>query len=198
MIIFGLGSGRCGTSSLQRLLNNQTDTTVTHEMAPVLPWDFDERRLSDRIANLSASDDHFTGDVGYSYLSYVKTISERIESVRFVCLERETEAVVRSMLAKTEGRNHWAEHDGTVWTLDPVWDPTMPSYETMPKEAAVRRYLREYYETAEVFASSMPDQFRVFPTESLNSLTASEELLRFCGFTDDLNLDQFRENRLLT
>lgn len=39
MIIFGLGSGRCGTHSLAEMLNRQKDTICFHEMNPsAMSW----------------------------------------------------------------------------------------------------------------------------------------------------------------
>jgi len=140
----------------------------------------------------------FVGDVSYTYLPYVRKLMAETDEIRFVCLRRDATAVVESMLAKTEGRNHWVDHDGTEWKLDDVWDPTMPSFPPMPKDQAVRRYLDEYYKTAEGLQADVPDHFRIFPTEALNSDASLTEILEFCGFEGDLHLQAFRENRLLT
>lgn len=43
-----MGTGRCGTLSLAEILNAQPNTHVTHEEAPLLPWDHE--RNSDIIA----------------------------------------------------------------------------------------------------------------------------------------------------
>lgn len=37
-IILGMGSGRCGTFSLPRLLGMQPECVSTHEEPPLLPW----------------------------------------------------------------------------------------------------------------------------------------------------------------
>jgi len=40
-LIIGLGTGRCGTMSLSKLLSMQENTIVSHETGTPLPWDFD-------------------------------------------------------------------------------------------------------------------------------------------------------------
>jgi hypothetical protein len=37
-ILLALGTGRCGTLSLARVLNQQPDTQVSFEAPPLLPW----------------------------------------------------------------------------------------------------------------------------------------------------------------
>lgn len=48
-IVFGLGTGRCGTKSLARLLNHQKRAQVFHEIhGPNLAWQQSEK-LIDKI-----------------------------------------------------------------------------------------------------------------------------------------------------
>ncbi|MFT7473665.1 MAG: hypothetical protein ACI81L_000580 [Verrucomicrobiales bacterium] len=195
--IIGLGSGRCGTVSLSLLLNGQLDSEVTHESRPVLPWQFDRDVLRLRTNDLLDRTSAFAGDVAYYYLPYVRTLASENHDIRFLCLERDFEEVVSSMMAKTEGRNHWVDHDGSHWANDPVWDPTMPTYSSMEKEIAVRRYVREYYQMARRLEHDLTN-FRIFPTAALNGVSSQLELLEFCGFPQPVPNANIRENRLLS
>ena len=47
-LVFGIGTGRCGTTSLAKLLNSQENAFVGHELSPILPW---EQNIND-IFNL--------------------------------------------------------------------------------------------------------------------------------------------------
>jgi len=37
-IVLGIGTGRCGTASLARVLNQQPDAQASYEERPLLPW----------------------------------------------------------------------------------------------------------------------------------------------------------------
>ena len=42
-IVLGIGTGRCATASLATLLNEQEDSSVSHEVRPLLPWNTENR-----------------------------------------------------------------------------------------------------------------------------------------------------------
>ena len=66
-MIFGLGTGRCGTQSLSYLLNQQKEHKVGHEFLAhnlehgPLPWEYDEDLIIKRLDTLK--EHGFTGDV---------------------------------------------------------------------------------------------------------------------------------------
>jgi hypothetical protein len=128
-VIIGLGTGRCGTSSLAALLNGQPETTCFHELNPSsMAWTGAEatvgslmRDFSDilqggdrvvtadmvspnRLAPLSrlASLERVSaiGDVGSYYLPYVETMLARWPEIRFPCLQRDRSAVIESFVVK--------------------------------------------------------------------------------------------------
>jgi len=199
-LVIGLGSGRCGSLSLAAMLNAQDDAVVLHEgshrcgdvtlagaeemgraVEGHLPWKPDTARLSARLAAITQADARFVGDVAFYYLPYVADImSSSALPVRFVCLKRDMEETVRSFLAHTRGRNHWLDHDGRKWALDPVWDSCFPSYNSDTKAEALYRYWREYYSVALEYERSMPN-FRVYDLDVLNDEARVEDLLAFIG-----------------
>lgn len=197
IFVIGLGSGRSGTVSLSTLLDAQRATSVTHETRPLLPWIPDEEQLSVRLAQLAHRDASISGDVAYYYLPYVERINHRLPGVKFVCMRRNFDDTVRSLMAKTDGRNHWVDHDGSLWRTDDQWDKTMPSFQVMPKIEAVRRYVSEYYIEAERLQRQLPRAFRIFDIEMLNNPRGTVSILTHIGITDPVTL-QVHENRLLS
>jgi len=131
MMIFGLGSGRCGTHSLAEMLNAQTGCLCFQELHPsVMAWSGAERNvhatvsqfdtllktgISTIVADMVAPNKGLSlkkldvedkprilGDIAFYYLPYVEIIAESVEDVRFPCLRRDREATVLSFAAKLE------------------------------------------------------------------------------------------------
>lgn len=185
-VVIGLGTGRSGTVSLARLLDAQPDAAVGHEMRPLLPWHAEPARVEFRLWQLEHRSERLVGDVAYSYLPAVEQIAAALPDARFVCLRRNREEVVESMMKKTPRTNLWADHDGTEWEHDPVWDPTMPSYPPMPKRDAIGRYWDDYYRAAADLELALDGRFRVFDlNETLNTDAGVNLLLDFVGVPED-------------
>jgi|GEM_PF-480298 len=180
-VVIGLGTGRCGTTSLAQLLSRQQDAYVTHERIPILPWLAQPGVVEGRIERLLAEPFSLCGDVGFYYLPYAQALLDRFPTVRMICLQRERRATVSSYLRSTEGRNHWVEHDGSIWKPDPIWDGCYPSYNEPSKADAIGRYWDEYYYEAERLQAKYPDSFRVWPTQALNRKGGVDEILEFVG-----------------
>jgi len=120
-IIFGLGSGRCGTSSLAYLLNAQEGALVSHELSPILPWDFDQNGIQFRWDQLNhqAGTYPVVGDVGIYYIPYVSFLISSLNTLlseshvfKFIILKREKEAVVESYVRKFKrqgSNNEWCK-----------------------------------------------------------------------------------------
>lgn len=129
MIVFGIGTGRCGTASLANLLNKQNNAAVFHELNPgPMSWTGAEAYLEELLGqfesaletgkldvevvprrwNLEALDQlekmdkiSMVGDIGLYYLPYVEYILSKNPSVKFVGLRRDEDATVKSYLRKT-------------------------------------------------------------------------------------------------
>lgn len=186
MLVLGLGSGRCGTTSLRLFLDLQRDVSVTHELnfegiRQPLPWQVDIALAGRRVQQLLRRPASIKGDIGFYWLPYSEWILGRFADTRFICLQRNKPDTVESFLRRTEGRNHWVEHGGTHWQLDEVWDKAFPKYDIQGKRAAVARYWDEYYATAERLQGEYPDNFRIFPVDTLNSRQGQDAILSFLG-----------------
>ena len=129
VMIFGLGSGRCGTASLARLLNVQPRTVCFHEVNPAcMAWtgsdstllsllnDFQEilrggrRAISIDLTSpgrdkplkrlLELDAVDAVGDVASYYLPYVEKILSQVPEARFPCLYRDRQETVDSFVKK--------------------------------------------------------------------------------------------------
>jgi len=233
-IIFGLGSGRCGTKSLASLISMQEGAVCFHELNPSsMSWDngfatvkntyrnfFDLIHSGDPLISFDQSmgSSHaefekinegrikIAGDVASYYLPYVEYILELDPSVKFPCLKREKQETVRSFIKKTRRhnnfalhavnavtyflfskhlvpahRNHWVEHDGSIWKQSTVWDKCFPKFETSDLQEAISLYWESYYERIEELSEKYSDNVKVFDMRALSEKSVQFELLDFCG-----------------
>jgi len=132
MIVIGLGSGRCGTASLAKLLSDQPRAHCFHEMNPscvrfagtlrpilsavdefqaildrgdprMLTVDFSRPVVAGAYERLSSlCEVRLIGDVAFYYLTYVEAIAAHNGNVCFICLRREREKTVESWMHKTQ------------------------------------------------------------------------------------------------
>ena len=74
-IILGVGTGRCGTGSLAKVLNEQNEAVCSYEEPPLLPWRAvdAQRVLRERFARFRThAKARLLGDVGSFYLPYLE------------------------------------------------------------------------------------------------------------------------------
>jgi len=179
IIFIGCGTGRCGTTSLVKLVQGCRKCVCSHERRPLLPWAFDEKRFQERLAFFSNSNARLTGDVSYAYLPYLERFIHALPDVKIIWLERDRQSVIDSFMWKTMGRNHWYNHNGTVWAKDPVWDATFPKYDIADKPKAIGAYWDEYRTRMRQFSEMYPDNLHLFRTERLNSSRGQAEIFDF-------------------
>ena len=189
-IILGIGTGRCGTGSLAKVLNQQGDTVCSYEEPPLLPWRaVDARRvLRERFARFRThAKARLLGDVALFYLPYLEEAIALEPDIRIVCLRRPREEVVTSFCEWLDQSmplptNHWARQPAPGWHHDANRTRTFPQYDTQNREEGIRRYWDEYYRQAGELAARHPEQIRVFDTyEALNTEPGLRDLLGFVG-----------------
>jgi hypothetical protein len=176
--VVGLGSGRCGTKSLAKLLSLQPGANVLHERKPPLWWEGDRdplRHLRPPPHRHSPwGDFKLWGDVGFYYLSYVEMIWQEIPETRFICLKRDREETVISFeryLATT--MLHWSKQ-GTS-----CWNRCYPTIDGPTRPDRIRKYWDLYYTEAERLSAD--PRFRIWPTQALNKPGGVIEMLDFVG-----------------
>lgn len=182
--VFGLGTGRCGTTSLARLLALQPGCEVFHEYFGYdLPARGGEAFADAFLARAARSAQRLVGDVFSTWLFYVDYLAKRAPQARFVCLRRDRQGTVKSFDRWSGPRNFWVAHDGLAWQAD-VWDHCFPDYPAAGKREAIGLYWDDYQTRAEAFAAAMPDRFRIFDMAALNDEAGQREIVRFCGLAD--------------
>lgn len=183
-LVFGLGSGRCGTKSLATLLDSQPGAYVTHERwHREMAWTGSERVVLELARRLQRSGAALAGDVAFYYLPYVQMIA-RNRDIRFVCLKRDRLSTVKSFLRKV-GRGHrWIHHNGARWRRDPVWDKCFPKEDIADRAEAIGAYWDQYYDTAEKLQRQLAGRFLIVPVEALNSRRGQREILSFVGVSE--------------
>lgn len=95
----GVGPGRCGTTSLARILNGCKNTMVTHEAYPS-PWYKAERNIGALVLAMRGSGGVLTGDVSCTHLPHLGALRDPIRDLKIVCLHRHKDEVVRSFMKR--------------------------------------------------------------------------------------------------
>ena len=146
-VMFGLGTGRCGTNSLAALIALQPGAVGTHERrGHRVAWvggEAEVDRVLDALAADLAQGATLVGEVGLYYLPYVAGIRARFPEARFIVLQRDRAATVASFLDKTADKsNHWAPTPR--FARHARWSACFPTYEPgLDKAAAIGRYWDE-------------------------------------------------------
>lgn len=190
-LIIGVGSGRCGSTTLATLLDRQNNARVSHEHSPILYWNgassADNYHI-ERFRRLSARYD-LVGDVAHWWLPRLEMMIRRFPSVRVIALKRDRQATVRSFLAIKGGNgrgaiNHWVKHDGDYWKPN-IWDPCYPKYQSDSLEVAIGEYWDEYYRRVDSLKENYPNNIRLFETEALSDPGTQSAILTFAGVAED-------------
>jgi hypothetical protein len=182
-LVFGLGTGRSGTSSLGELLNLQESYAVSHERKPILAWRASETELNKKLNQIAGSAAKTNGDVASSYLPFAEKILETFPRSKFICLQRDKQETVKSFMRKTGDRNHWTEHDGKRWKKD-YWDRFFPKYQMTDKAKAIEQYWIDYYQESERLAKQYPQRFKIFPISVLSNMEEQKALFDFLEISD--------------
>ena len=189
-IILGIGTGRCGTASLAKVLNQQSDAVCSFDEPPLLPWQHTDgpRVIRERFARFRLhGKKRLLGDCASFYLPYIEDAIAAEPDIRIVCLKRPREEVVASFCQWLDQTmplptNHWAKQPAPGWHHDPVRTRTYPQYDMQNREEGVRRYWDEYYQRVGELIERYPEHIRLFDTyEALNTEAGLRELLGFVG-----------------
>ena len=189
-IVLGIGTGRCGSFSLTRVLNQQPEMVCSHEEPPLLPWKHidGQQVIRERFSRFRLHGKaRLLGDCASFYLPYVEDAIAAEPDIRIVCLKRPKEEVVASFCRWLDQTmplptNHWARQPASGWHHIPITRGLFPKYDTQNREEGIRRYWDEYYEKVGELLNRYPEHIRLFDTyEALNTETGLRDLLTFVG-----------------
>jgi len=184
-LILGVGTGRCGTKSLVRLLDAQPGTRATHErFGSAIRWNCPENLWPLRLWQDTAEVEgpSFLADVAFNWVPHVQTFlgwaDRDHREVRIVALKRDREEVVSSYLKWKRRSDHWRpywEHDSGP----DEWDHCYPSFPADTKGEAIGRFWDQCYD---ILDSIQDERLKIFRTEDLNSEEGVRSILEHCGY----------------
>ena len=181
MIVFGTGTGRCGTHALSLLLNAQLFSSVTHEQADTR-YRGDElaARALDSAESALRAGKSLAGDCAFYYLQVAERLMAHGPQVKIVYLWRNRDEVVQSFLRKCRDRNHWTSPGSPHWHEDDLpGNGLFPTYD-LPKAQAIKQYWKDCEVRAWRLLEQYPEQFVMFDTNVvLNSQEGQDCLLSF-------------------
>jgi len=185
MIVIGMGSGRCGTKSLAKLLDLQENAQVTHEYGEPLHWDLNQlhwQLWEDRLEKWRKDPSRIDGDVASWYLPYIEEmLREEIAwpiEPKVIVLKRDKDETVESFDEWTGDGNRWQEAGGN-W---PEYDHAFPTYpDGLDKREAIGQYWEDYYESCSWLEDNFPEIVKVFDIDVLNSEEGQQEIFDFMG-----------------
>lgn len=161
-VVIGLGTGRCGTQTLSKLLNDCAFRHCTHEKDPQLPWVFSEEAYQQRKQEFLKGSSHH--DVALHYLPYIERFIEDIDNIKIIGLIRDREGVVGSFIKKTAHDKNWRTSIMRAWVQF-----FGGSIDKLSKEQALRVYYDEYNKELKRLQKKYPDKIKIFKTSDLNT-----------------------------
>jgi len=198
MIIIGMGTGRCGTVSLSKLLNSLPNSNVTHEKRPLLTWNFNRELLKTRIEDFDKREGQLIGDVAHPYINYVEALIRYYKNIKFIVLKRDKEQTIQSFIRKTSPRGlppkaHFKRDNFYVF------DKCFPLWPHLETEEAYRKYWDVYYKQIEDLESIYPDKIKTFNTDVLNKREGLNQIYDFLEIPKQNRVYKiFKENKTKT
>jgi len=197
-IIIGLGTGRCGTTSLATLLSLQEDSDITHETKDpkwkfLVSWEKNDQDLKKIVNFIENKKTKFRGDVAFWYLPYVEDLIKIYPDIKFVVIERDKEEVIESYLNWVKSpRNHWSKKPPEPYQKC-KWDKCYPKF-AGDKRIALTKYINYYKSEVNRLSQLYRDKFKVINMTDLNDYDKVKDLLTFCGYTNKNIIANVRRN----
>ena len=199
-VVFGIGSGRNGSTSLAELLSTIDGACCTHENPPLMGWKPEPEELHFHMQRLRRMADHFpfVVDVAHWWLNAIGELIAHFPDAKVIGVRRDVESCTHSFM-KIKGTgfgscNHWAPYGNGIWSAA-RWDSTYPTF-SVPEDARddpdgakfqlIKRYVREYNDALRSLAARSPGSVMVVRTEELNDPTVQRSLFDFVGATGEI------------
>lgn len=193
-LIFGLGTGGCGSVSLTRLLDAQRGCVASCEIVPYLPWVIRQDIMLRKLLKLESRAASVSCDVAFYYLPYIAEICELRPNSRFICLQRERSDCIQSLAGKMDriSTNCYQTINQEGCRVHPGIADQLPKYDDEPTMvAAIGRYYDDYYKRAR---SMVCGNFHIFSITELNNESGVRRILKFAGFAEPNIVVGLKEN----
>ncbi len=185
--IFGLGSGRCGTGTLAKLLDKQKGISSSHE-GQFCPWEKDLVAFYQSIIGLvNETTEPRIATVAFYWRNYLSEIFRDFKNPKLIVLKREKQKVVESFASLYQDKNHWSDPEGKNWDgRDPKSAPLaamFPKYD-LSKKDAIAQYWEDYYNDGELkyWMKRFPRNIMLIRSEKFwEGEEAQKKIFRFLG-----------------
>ena len=189
MRFLGVGTGRCGTMSLARILDRAQHSVVTHERYHPL-WYGAPNQPEVQAAKewfSSGPRDELRGDVSSFWMPHVIEMQEAFPDLRVICLHRRMQGVVDSFLRWCGGLSNLRPCDMAVRTKHPVHRLYIHLFPTIDAPSA-RMAWEVYWHLCEKMIGEMAMPLYHIAVDQLNDDDALHGIYQF--------LHVERENRV--
>jgi hypothetical protein len=187
-LIIGVGTGRCGTKSLTRLLEYQENTIAKHERyGSRVRWGSTPNLWPLRLWNDMKRENGISCEVGFYWTPHIETFiswgNKTDTDVRIVGLKRDKDETVESYDKWKPDSDHWSFH-GYRETKPDDWDHCYPQFCTDSKIEGIKKFWEYTYRIIERCARDH-EEVEVFNSfECFNTEEGVKSILEHCGFND--------------
>ena len=189
-LVFGLGTGRSGSTSLTSILQKIPKSYVSHECPSRIWWGGDEETVKWHLERMKLISGSFSicDDVSHWWLPYSRFLLNSIPNAVFLAVKRSKDQTVQSFVRLNGGDrkgsiNHWSDHDGTFYRKT-KWFNTYPKYKFASMTDCLAAYWEDYYDQCEVLSREFPNRFAVIPIEELNEKSQVNYYLKKLGIPE--------------
>jgi len=183
----GVGTGRCGTTSLDRIVNACSNTRVTHE-AYQMYWYEVNSRVGDLIRDMreGGSTGVLVGESSQACGPHVSNLRSAFSGLKVVCLHRDQESTVESFMNSLPPMLR--PGDKMKWIDGAMGDTTQArASKCFPLIDAnnARQACGFYWEMYESLMSQITDPVFHIGVEELNDDSRLSEMFEFLGIPAD-------------
>jgi hypothetical protein len=201
-VVLGLGTGRCGSTSLAALLATVEGSCCTHENPPLIFWTPQQEQVQFHMKRLTILADYFSlvCDVSHWWLNVLDTFFTYFPTSKIIGLIRDVDECVRSfMTIKGYGWgswNHWVPYGNRIW-IAAGWDPTYPTYSVPSyswinpdrvKYELIARYVREYNARLAAVAEQNPSRILLVRTKELGEPATQRRIFSFVNVNGRISM----------
>jgi len=196
-VILGIGTGRCGSTSLSAAFRAVKNGLSTHENPPMIFWQPCHEQMEFHMKRLGLLSRYYSVvfDASHWWINAMDSFFASFPLGKVVGLYRSVDPCVASFL-NLKGFmpgtvNHWAPPDNGIWKAN-FWDPCYPSYPFaqdlrsdydffIAKGSQIQRYIETYNQQLQDLASARPHQVILISSETLELKQIADRLGDFIG-----------------
>ena len=192
-LVVGLGAGRCGSTTLTRIVSGIRNACATHENPPLVTWPPTEAQRAVHFARFRLLLFHYqlVCDVAHWWLNMAEHVFAAFPTSLAIGLLRDEEACAKSFAAvKGNGPgslNHWCA--GGAWRAS-AWDASYPTYPVDPSDQRppdeirldqITQYVSDYNAALRAMARTHAGRVMLVHTEDLSAPATQEQIFQFVG-----------------